>query len=177
MAFAISEFKSQLTGGGARGSLFQVQITNPIDTAADSILPFMCYSAGIPESQVNPFELYYFGRQIKYAGNRIFGDWTVEIYNDENFAVRHTIEEWMNAINTHVGNLRTYPTDYKSQAQVNQLAQDGSTLRTYTFEGMFPVAISPIQLSWEMDGIERFNVTFQYDLWRVSGGSTGTSTS
>lgn len=176
MPFSINEFKAQLVGGGARPSNFQVQITNPIIGIADFKVPFMVYSAGIPESTVTPFELHYFGRTAKYAGNRTFADWTVEIYNDTDFAIRNSMEAWMNAINGHVSNSRLGPRDYKSQAQVVQLDQDGTPLREYTFEGLFPTTVSPIQLSWEADGIERFSVTFQYDLWRISGGVTGNST-
>jgi hypothetical protein len=44
------------------------------------------------------------------------------------------------------------------------------------FEGMYPVSIDAIPLSWEQtDAIEEFGVTFQYDLWRVEG-TTGIST-
>ena len=41
MAFNINEFKSQLVGGGARSSLFQVQILNPVAPEADFKVPFM----------------------------------------------------------------------------------------------------------------------------------------
>lgn len=35
MAFNINQFKSELVGGGARPTLFQCQITNPIAPEAD----------------------------------------------------------------------------------------------------------------------------------------------
>lgn len=172
--FGINEFKSKFVGGGARPSLFQVQITNPITGIADLSLPFNVYATTIPESTTQPFDLYYFGRQVKYSGNRVFADWTVEIYNDETFDIRSAMETWMNAMNSHVGNRRVYPKQYKAQAQVFQYAQDESSiLKEYTFEGLFPVQISPIQLSWESDNIERFSVTFAYDLWTANGSTPG----
>ena len=171
--FGINEFKSRLTGGGARPSLFQVQISNPIVSFADQDFSFLCYSAAIPEMMTAPFELYRFGRAVKYSGNRTYADWTVEIYNDESFLIRNAMESWQNAMNGAVSNARVYPRDYKAQAQVFQYAQDGkSVLKEYTFEGLFPTQVSPIQLSWEQDNIERFQVTFSYDLWRASGGIT-----
>lgn len=176
MAFTINDFKANLLSGGARPNAFEVQITNPITGIADFKMPFMIYAASLPEQMVNNYEVYYMGRATKYPGNRIFQDWTVEIYNDEDFAVRNALEIWSNAINSHVGNISSYPRQYKAQAQVTQLARDGTRLREYTFEGLYPQMISPIQLSWEADGIERFTVTFQYDLWRNSGGVTGSST-
>jgi hypothetical protein len=86
------------------------------------------------------------------------------------------METWSNAINTHDSNARSLPQDYKSNAIVTQFSKDGSLLRTYVFEGIYPVTVDAIPLSWEStDVIEEFGVTFQYDLWRVEG-TTGTST-
>lgn len=177
MAFSINEFKSQLVGGGARGALFQVQITNPILGVADFKIPFMVKAAELPESTTGVIPVPYFGRLVKYAGDRQFAPWTVTVINDEDFAVRNAMEAWSNAINSHITNFRSSPFDYKAQAQVTQFAKDGTTLREYTFEGLFPTTISPIALAWQdQDTIEEFTVTFEYDLWRVSGGITGNST-
>jgi hypothetical protein len=177
MAFSINEFKSQLVGGGARSSLFQVQITNPILGVADFKVPFMVKTAAIPESSTGVIPVPYFGRIIKYGGDRTFGAWTVTIINDEDFAVRNAMEAWSNAINSHITNFRSSPFDYKAQAQVTQYGKDGSVLREYTFEGLFPISISTIDLQWQaQDQIEEFGVTFEYDLWRISGGVTGNST-
>jgi hypothetical protein len=177
MAFNINEFKSQLVGGGARPTLFQVQITNPILGAADFKIPFMVRAAAIPESTLGSFVVPYFGRQVKMAGDRVFADWTVTVINDEDFAVRNAMEAWSNAINTHITNFRSYPQDYKAQAQITQYGKDGTAIREYTFEGLYPISIDQIAVGWEAtDTIEEFTVTFQYDLWRISGGTTGNST-
>jgi len=177
MAFSINEFKSQLVGGGARSALFQVQITNPILGVADFKVPFMVKTAAIPESTTNVITVPYFGRFVKYGGDRSFASWPVTIINDEDFAVRNAMEAWSNAINSHITNFRSSPFDYKAQAQVTQFGKDGSVLREYTFEGLFPTQISTIDLAWANESaIEEFGVTFEYDLWRVSGGVTGNST-
>jgi hypothetical protein len=172
MAFNINQFKSELVGGGARPTLFQCQITNPINPAADIKVPFMVRAGGIPESVVGQYTVPYFGRQVKYAGDRTFADWTVTIINDEDFAIRNAMEEWMNFINSHDSNSRGLPQQYKSTGQITQYSKDGSPLRTYIFEGMFPVSIDGIQMDWsQTDSIEEFSVTFQYDLWRVEGNT------
>jgi hypothetical protein len=176
MAFNINEFKSQLVGGGARPTLFQVQITNPVTGIADLKVPFMVKTAALPASTLGSYVVPYFGRQVKYAGDRTFEDWPVTIINDEDFLVRNAMETWSNAINTHDSNARSLPQDYKSNAIVTQFGKDGSLLRTYVFEGIYPVSVDAIPLSWEAtDSIEEFGVTFQYDMWRVEG-TTGTST-
>tara|TARA_Y100000389_G_scaffold41400_1_gene36101 strand:+ start:13729 stop:14262 length:534 start_codon:yes stop_codon:yes gene_type:complete len=177
MSFNINEFKSQLVGGGARPTLFQVQILNPVDPAADFKVPFMVRAAGIPGSTVGQYEVPYFGRNIKYAGDRTFEDWTITVINDEDFAVRNAMEAWSNAINTHDSNVRALPQDYKSNAIITQFSKDGDPLRSYVFEGMFPVTIDQIEMDWgTVDAIEEFGVTFSYDFWRVEG-VTGIPTS
>jgi len=174
--FSINQFKSELVGGGARPSLFQVQITNPILGVSDFKIPFMVKTAALPASSVGQYVVPYFGRQIKYAGDRVFQPWTVTIINDEDFAIRNSMEAWSNAINSHVSNTRALPQQYKSDAIITQYGKDGSTLRIYNFEGIFPVDIEQIQMAWQAtDEIQEFSVTFEYDLWTIVGGSTGNS--
>ena len=74
MAFNINEIKSQLTFGGAKASLFQVQITNPVNAIADLKTPFMVQAAAIPESTLGTIEIPYFGRKVKIGGDRTFAE-------------------------------------------------------------------------------------------------------
>lgn len=178
MAFNINEIKSQLVYGGARPTLFQCQITNPIQGAADLKVPFMVRSTTMPASTLGTIEVPYFGRKVKVAGDRTFDTWSVTVMNDEDFLIRNAMEEWSSSINTHLDNLRatgsSQPIDYKSRAQVTQYSKDGLALRTYSFEGIFPVEISDIAVDWDTtDSIEEFTVTFQYDWWNISSSRTG----
>ena len=177
MAFNVNEFSGALTSGGARNSLFQVQITNPINGVADVQVPFLCKAAQIPAATLGVVEVPYFGRTVKVAGNRTFAEWAPTIINDEDFAIRNAMEQWSNSINSFQGNLRTTggsaPALYKANAQVIQYSQTGDVLREYTFVGIFPTEVSTIDLAWETEGIQEYTVTFQYDYWEVSGGSTG----
>jgi hypothetical protein len=97
MAFNISDFRGQLEFGGARPSLFEVQIFNPANTTGDLKTPFLVRAAQLPGSTVGTVPVSYFGRQIKLAGNRTFADWTVTIINDEDFLIRNALEEWNNS--------------------------------------------------------------------------------
>lgn len=178
MAFNINEMRSQLTAGGAKASLFQVQITNPVNGIADLKTPFMVQATQIPESTLGTIEVPYFGRKIKIAGDRTFPQWTVTVINDEDFLVRNAMESWSSAINSHQGNLRGFgnasPSQYKAQAQVTQYSKTGVPVRTYQFNGIYPQSIASIPLDWNTtDDIERFDVTFDFDWWDVVGGITG----
>jgi hypothetical protein len=173
MAFNINDIRSQLTHGGARQNLFQVQITNKGNGAADLKAPFLIQAASLPASNLGTIQVPYFGRFIKLAGDRVYDPWVVTVINDEDFLVRNALEEWSNKINRFEGNIRDLK-NYKSQAQVTQYAKTGEILRVYEFDGLYPSTISQIDLGWDInDSIELFQVEFQYDLWRVVGGKTG----
>lgn len=178
MAFSVNEIKSQLTFGGAKAALFQVQITNPVNGIADLKAPFLIQAASLPESTLGVIEVPYFGRKVKIAGDRTFAEWTVTVMNDEDFLIRNAMENWMSAINSHESNVRQLATaaasEYKSQAQIIQYSKTGAPLREYTFTGLFPTTVAPITMDWDTtDDIERFDITFQYDWWSVTGGVTG----
>ena len=173
MAFNINEIRSQLTYGGARQNLFQVQITNVGNRAADLKTPFLVQGAQIPAANLGTIMVPYFGRMLKLAGDRTFDPWVVTVMNDEDFLVRNAMEEWSNRINRFEGNIRTLR-NYKSEARVTQYGKDGSVLRVYEFHGIYPSAVSQIDLGWDQnDAIETFQVEFQYDYWTVEGGKTG----
>ena len=92
--------------------------------------------------------------------------------NDEDFTVRNSLESWMNAINSHAGNLRNNqagsPSGYTVDATVTQFGKTGDTLKSYKFVGMFPVDVAPIDLDWgSNDVIEEYAVTFAYQWWEA----------
>ena len=116
MTFNVSDFTSNLINDGARPNLFQVTMatlpaalggngTNSANAPARR-LSFMARAAQIPGSSVGVIPMFYFGREIKLAGNRTFPEWTITIINDEDFSIRNSMETWMNYINSHTGNLR-----------------------------------------------------------------------
>lgn len=178
MAFNINEMRAGLALGGARPTLFQVELTNPVNNESDAIAPFLIRATSLPSSTINPIEIPYFGRKIKIAGDRTFDTWAVTVMNDEDFRIRHTMEQWHNQINSLQTNLNlgadSSPANYKSTALVTQYGKDGKALRRYKFNGIFPTEISTIDLDWDStDQIENFQVTFAYDWYEVDGGNTG----
>lgn len=177
MAFNINDMRAALSGGGARPTLFQVNITNPVNGTADRSMSLMAKAASLPASTIGQIEVPYFGRKIKVPGDRTYAEWTVTVINDEDMSVRNAMESWINAINLPQGNLSilgSNPSNVKSQAQVTQFGRDGRILRVYNFNGLWPTEISEIETNWESnDTIEEFTLTFAYDWWNVSGGTTG----
>jgi len=172
MAFNITDITSRLAFGGARPTLFTASINAPSGGIPN--FEFLCRSATLPESTVGFFEVPYFGRKIKLAGNREYGEWTVTVYNDEDFKIRHAFENWHSTINSIISNrsASNRPISYKTSGDVTQYGKSGNPLRTYRFTGLFPSVISPIQLDWNnTNQIEEFSVTFQYDYFTVEGAT------
>ena len=167
--------------GGARPSLFRVLLDTPAGVPnIGPRLNFTCRAASIPGSKMEKIDLGYFGRKVPFAGNRTFENWEITVYNDEDFAVRHAIELWLNSINSHQGNLRAAAlannAAYRTSAVVTQLAKTGTQIRTYKMVGMFPIDLEAIALDWDtVNQVEAFKVTFAYAYWEPSApGTTGT---
>ena len=132
----------------------------------------MAKAAQLPGSTVGQIPMYYFGREVRFAGNRSFTDWTLQIINDEDFAIRNAMERWMNNINSHAGNTRNntsaLPSNYSVDAEVIQYGKTGKELKRYKFVGLFPLDLAPIDLDWgSNDTIEEFSVTFAYQYWET----------
>ena len=173
----ISQFKSQLIGGGARPNLFEVELTTlPAGIAwpADNFR-YMCKAAQLPASVIANIDIPFRGRIFKVAGDRTIEPWSITIINDEDFRIRKAMEEWVDLIAKLENNLgATDPSAYMVNAKVFQLGR-GSTpssknnagdrnavLREYEFIDIFPTSVSSIDLSYDSsDTIEEFVVDFQ----------------
>ena len=176
----ISDFKSKLTGGGARPNLFEVVLAFPTSVAPvneNEVLQksrFLVKAAALPSSTIAPVEIPFRGRILKVAGDRTFETWTITVINDTDFMIRSAMEKWMNTINKlDDASGITNPVDYQTDAMVHQLDRDGSTLRSYRFKSIFPTNISTIDLNYETtDTIEEFTVEMQVHYWEAFKGSS-----
>lgn len=172
----ISQFKNKLAGGGARPNLFEVRLNFPtgvtLPSGKNDYDNFLVKGAALPASNVGPIEVPFRGRILKLAGDRTFDTWTVTVINDVDFELRNAFEKWMNLINKHDDATGlTDPGDYMKTAYVDQLDRDGSVLRTYKFNDVFPTNISQIDLSYEStDAIQEFTVEFQVQYWEAIRG-------
>ena len=175
MSLSITDFRSQLPGQGSRPALFYVQITNPIDSSADAKIQFLCKAAELPPTNVQTTLVGYKGRQIKIAGEKSYGSWTVTVINDEDFAIRNAMEAWMNSINGNISNVMS-DYGYTSVALVTQQDKQGNDVRTYRMSAIWPSNISAMARSFDTTNIiDEFQVTFNLDFFTAEGitGSGG----
>lgn len=176
MAFNVNQFRQQLVGDGARPNLFEVRLTLPPYAQqgggdASRKLSFMCNSAQLPGSTIGIAPAFYFGREVKVAGNRTYPEWTIQVMNDEDFLVRNAMENWINGIQSptnapRIEQARVVDGGYGVDATVIQYAKTGEIIKTYDFVGMFPIDVSPIEVNWGAnDQIEEFSVTLAFQYW------------
>ncbi len=175
MAFAISEFKSNLKGGGAKSSLFQVNLSYPSSiTDPETPARFLISATSIPASTVGAYDVFYHGKAIKVAADRTYDNWDTTIINDEDFGVRKALEGWMELLSKHKLNTRSSfggtkkegkDADYKTDLTVQQFDKRGSLTQKYKFTGAFPTSISSIALSCDSNSIETYTCSWTYDCW------------
>ena len=174
----LDDFKSKLVGGGARPNLFEVELNFPgalgenSSGGAKELAKFLVKAANLPASNINVIDVPFRGRNLKIAGDRTFDVWTITIINDTDFAIRSAFEKWMNTINRVSDNTgTTNPADYQADAFVFQLDRSGETLRKYKFYDVFPTQVAPIELSYDAQGIQEFQVELQVLYWEAIKGN------
>ena len=185
----ITDFKSQLRGGGARPNLFRVDLGDfggqgasglGWDNAQDDF-NFLCKATSMPTQTIGSVDVPFRGRILKVAGDRTFEPWSVTVINDEEFNVRKAFEAWgrrINDLTTGVGIVQ--PKDYMGSGTIQQLSRsvgpdDSKVLQEYTVKDIWPSEIGSIDLSYESsDAIEEFTVTFQVQFMEILESSTET---
>jgi len=186
----LSQFKSALSGGGARPNLFEVSISNAPANAGtlDPDFIMLCKAANLPASNIASIDVPFRGRTFKVAGDRTYDTWSITVINDNDFLIRTFMENWMQ----HIGQYKdasgaTEPATYMANATVSQLSRTASTMsatsatgvidaKQYQFEDIFPTNISAIDLSFDSsDAIEEFTVEFQVNYWYPIGTNGGKS--
>ena len=182
----ISDFKTSLKGGGARPNLFEVTFGN-IPSAAGTLtlenFIMLCKASNLPGSTVASIDVPFRGRIFKVSGDRTFDPWSITVINDNDFAIRKVMEDWMQHIAQYKdASGTTDPSTYMANATVQQLSRNSSTVgatsgggatvvaREYTFQDIFPTSVSAIDLSADSsNAIEEFTVEFQVNYWHPSG--------
>ena len=148
---SISDFKSQLTGGGARPNLFEVAVFLPTQTATaagfeqdiqgvggesewdGNEFRFMCKAASLPASNVASIEIPFRGRLLKVAGDRTVDPWTITVINDENFRFRKVFENWAQNMAQYAdASGLNDPNTYMGQGDVYQLGRGASSKQDET---------------------------------------------
>lgn len=194
MTVRIDDFKTALTGGGARANLFRVNCNWPngnIEGLAntpfgagetEALSSFMIKTAAMPARSIGEVIVPFRGRQLKVSGDTVFDAWTVGVINDNNFAVRNAFERWQDAINGAATNVSGRGVNaasfdsYVANLEIEQLSRTGAVIKRYVIVGAWPTVVDTIDVSYDSaDTIEEFGVTFAYQWWESNTTSVPTS--
>ena len=178
----ISDFKSALTLGGARPSLFDVQIYSPSGPEGLEALrksQYQCTTTSIPGLTITPIEKQYFGRTVKIPGELTFGTLSTTLYNAEDYDIRRSLETWQGNLNGQITNfgISGAVSSWAGTVKLRQYAKAGGVIMTYTFVDCWPSSITAIDLNYDTVGdMETFDVTWEYNYYtsvnaHTSGGS------
>lgn len=179
-AFDATSFRAQLKGDVARPNLFQCAVNFPNDPAASLKFAFTCRSAQLPGAQIGQVQVPYFGRMVKFAGDRQFEDFAVRVINDEDYTVRKAFENWQNDLDiiNHASTKKEILSGDSDRARhyadvtVTHFSKGGRALKTYTLHNAFPYVVEAVGLDWqENDTAMEFGVVFAYDFFTV--GTSG----
>ncbi len=175
MAFSLSTFQGALATGGARPSLFDLEVSGTPAGVNDTKLEdvkYFCNVSALPPLTVTPIERQYFGRTVKIPGDMVFGDLSTTIIMTEGGDERSELEVWMNEINGTVTNAmnasHVTSNGFAATVKLHQYGKDGddSPIHTVTFVDCWPSTIGEIALSYDTaSDIEQFDVTWTYNYY------------
>lgn len=164
---SIQDFKSNLRGGVAAPNRFEVVVEFPAFAGGADVIrqtAFLANSTSLPPSTLGITEVPFRGRQLKLAGDRTFGEWTVNFVNDNSFGIRDAFERWSNGINGVNSNTGLdVPDEYMGTFSVYQLDRQDNRIKEYVLKLAFPSEVGEIEVAQDSnDSFEQFSVTVAY---------------
>lgn len=121
-------------------------------------------AASVPQATIGKCEANYMGRVIPLAGDIVYPDWTVTVYQDTSGTVRRALYAWSQEINAHVANVGN--AQAKRDGVVIQYGYDGGVVGTYQIKQCYPINIGEVTLASDSyDTPSEWTVTFAIEQW------------
>lgn len=164
----------------SRSNRYKITGTMPNDLGTlDNSFTLYAKSVSFPGSQIGMIPVSYQGRVIKFAGERQFAEWSVQVYDVSNnnatntyVDIRTQLEEWIedcDSANTHIQRFNNAATTWTVEFDdINDDTSGGGVDPTYKKKmelyNCWPIDISAIDLNYEAaDSFAEFTLTFAYD--------------
>lgn len=153
---------------------FEVQRTNnfeiQIDNVAKSrILTLSVVSGFLPNESNDVINLGYGNTTITVAGKaNAHGSGSLVVRDLVQEDVEKMIDDWRASVYNKDTDAIGFAFDYKKNAKVTQSAPDGTLLRVWDLEGVWPSAVDYGNISYESAGAKTISITLQYDKARIN---------
>lgn len=161
---------SHLAGEG-----FEVQRTNNFEiqidgvTEEDRILILAVVSGFLPHERNEVIELNYGNTQITVAGAaRPNNSGTLVVRDLLQKDIEKAIDKWRASVYDKVNDQIGFAFNYKKDAKVVQYAPDGTYIRSWDLEGVWPSEVDYGQISYDSPGVKTVSITLQYDKARIN---------
>jgi len=169
--------KTKVQGSANRGGVQQSWWTSVLvdDTNVNGRFRFRCEATELPGRTIaTTDETNSYGPNLKYAYDHTYSDHTFQIIASEDMYERRIFEVWMDNIvyatdrsggmTSKAGIIRYYD-DYAlgGECRIYQVNDQSSQIARYTLFNAYPIALSPMNLTWEeQNTYQRFTVTMTY---------------
>jgi len=156
----ISEFKSNFING-VRPNLYKMEIAGISDK-----LRFMCKATQLPGKTIGEIEVPFLNMKHHVAGDVVFEPLSITVLMDTDLVIRTAMESWMEEIKNNDAMFGATPTEYERTGNIILLDQQGDDLINYELVGLWPINLSPVELSYEStDTIAEYTVELRYTNW------------
>ncbi len=153
---------------------FEVQRTNNFEIQIDNVtkvrpLILAVVSGFLPNESNEVISLNYGNTTITVAGKaNANGSGSLVVRDLVQEDIEQVIDEWRKTVYNKETDAIGFAADYKKPAYVTQYAPDGTLLRVWNLEGVWPSAVDYGQVSYESPGVKTINITLQYDKATIS---------
>jgi len=187
MATGITDFRTNFKG--TRPNRFLMNISWP-GAAALGKAEWHLYgkATSIPNQQIGVIPVPWMGRVIKFSGERLFPDWTVQIYDSGGAQdTRAYFMQWLESMNSAEAHALSYNQTGEGTVYFDDFGSSQNTpfgggdtqaqsnfKRSFLLKHCFPIDVGPLDFSYDAsDSFSEFTVTFAYDYLIYTGGASG----
>lgn len=148
---------------------FEVQRTNNFEIQIDNVskvrpMILAVVSGFLPNESNEVIALNYGNTQITVAGAaRPNNSGSLVIRDLVQEDMEQVIDEWRATVYNKDTDAIGFAADYKKHAYVTQYAPDGTMVRVWDLEGVWPSAVDYGQVSYDSPGVKQISITLQYD--------------
>lgn len=152
------------------GYMWEVEFNGIFSTDAKN-MKFYALSTAIPTRQIEVHNRWYNGVGYSYSGKESSPE-TIRItfWDNQDLEVYRYFHRWMNTMGDTVAHRKVNPRNYRRAIKLN--LKDTSDLlinEFFVFEGVFPVEIGEVSLSYEESNLMTFDVTLNYEDMLMNG--------
>lgn len=149
-----------------RTNHFEVQIT---DVGGDA-LTLAVSSTNLPTISVPATEVPHGNATIKVAGQVEFDDVSIEVKDFIGADVEGIIDSWQREVYDPVTDQIGLAVNYKRTGYLYQYAPDGSNIRTWTLDGVWPNSVEYGDMGYDGSDVKQISMTLSVDKARNTGG-------